>query len=382
FCCIVPAKIKECSVTEFNSRNKISNCHDLLANPSLRIFTWIVSILAVIGNALVILLYRRDSKAGHPVPKLVVSHLAFADFLMGLYLLIIAIADMLTRHDYGIYSVYWNKHPMCLLASFLMSLSSFMSVFMMLLIGIDRYICIVYPFSNKRLDMATTKKTLGLAWVISIGYIAGPIVYSINKPYTQTVYGDSPVCVPINLSHKFFYLWLSSYIFLTFLMWIIVTILYIRLFIKVKQSGRSIRRNQKTNQEHRMAIRLFLICITDIVCWLPFYFVFWLSVIQIRRGEAHSYLNSGFSVILRFTILPYVVVFALPINSAINPFLYTFTSSNFTDRLPGWCKMDRSKWPLFGSLSSLNQSSKSNSSLTISSPSERIQSSASIDSKS
>ncbi|RDD36378.1 Relaxin receptor 2, partial [Trichoplax sp. H2] len=102
----------------------------------------------------------------------------------------------------------------------------------------------------------------------------------------------------------------------------------------------------------------------------------------IRRGEAHSYLNSGFSVILRFTILPYVVVFALPINSAINPFLYTFTSSNFTDRLPGWCKMDRSKWPLFGSLSSLNQSSKSNSSLTISSPSERIQSSASIDSKS
>ena len=64
-----------------------------------------------------------------------------------------------------------------------------------------------------------------------------------------------------------------------------------------------------------MAIKMGLIVLTDMMCWLP---IIILSIL-VQTG--------------RHTVTPHtytwIVTFVLPINSAINPFLYTLATAIF-----------------------------------------------------
>ena len=70
----------------------VSNCERMIQSLSARKSIWLIGLLAVIGNLAVIIwrLIRRDD---HPVQTCLLTNLAMADFLMGVYLMIIAIFD-------------------------------------------------------------------------------------------------------------------------------------------------------------------------------------------------------------------------------------------------------------------------------------------------
>ena len=64
----------------------------MIEAPGPRKIIWLLGILAVLGNLAVIAwrLIRRDD---HPVQTCLLTNLAVSDFLMGVYLIIIAIQD-------------------------------------------------------------------------------------------------------------------------------------------------------------------------------------------------------------------------------------------------------------------------------------------------
>ena len=84
------------SATCFNTkeRSPYLTCRSLLSLTVLNIFTWILGICSTIGNGFV-LLWKQSKYSGrkNKVQSLLLSNLAVSDFLMGIYMIIIASAD-------------------------------------------------------------------------------------------------------------------------------------------------------------------------------------------------------------------------------------------------------------------------------------------------
>ena len=78
----------------FSERDSFSSCNRMIEATGPRKIIWLLGILAVLGNLAVIAwrLIRRDD---HPVQTCLLTNLAVSDFLMGVYLLIIAIQDQI-----------------------------------------------------------------------------------------------------------------------------------------------------------------------------------------------------------------------------------------------------------------------------------------------
>lgn len=103
----------------------------------LRVLIWVVSVLALLGNAavLLVLLGKKAqlpaSTAGHSaspvptgsrskltVPRFLMCHLAFSDLCMGIYLVVIATVDTLTRSQYYNHAIDWQTGLGCSAAGF------------------------------------------------------------------------------------------------------------------------------------------------------------------------------------------------------------------------------------------------------------------------
>ena len=99
FCCIRPNYLSEEGC--YPPKDEFSSCEDLMRLSALQTMLWLIGISALVGNALTImyrLLYDRSRlRLGFGI---FVTNLALADFLMGVYLLIIAVADAVFRKRY------------------------------------------------------------------------------------------------------------------------------------------------------------------------------------------------------------------------------------------------------------------------------------------
>lgn len=82
-------------------------CEDVMGNILLRVADWIVAVAAVLGN-LAVMVVLMSGRFSMTVSKFLMSNLAFADFCMGLYLLIIAIIDARTIGVYFNHAIDWQ----------------------------------------------------------------------------------------------------------------------------------------------------------------------------------------------------------------------------------------------------------------------------------
>ena len=292
----------------------MSTCDDMLSHPTLQYFVWIIGIIAFIGNILVFLHYFQQRKQKHPpisVTTVLLTNLALADFFMSIYLIIIGIADQIYRGNYSIHVAPWLTSIPCYSSSFLVSLSSLMSVYMMIIISIDRFICIAFPFSTRRLKVDSARNVLLVGWLFCGFFAALPVLFSIGANGENRLYKYSSICMPSNVDNAYYRAWILCYTLLTMASWIVTCVLYLAMFISMRQSSKSVRKIGSVNRDKKIALRLFLIIITDLTSWMPYYIL----IIQVL-----------FTGAIDIVALQFVIIFALPINSAINPYLYTITN--------------------------------------------------------
>ncbi|UYV64785.1 TSHR, partial [Cordylochernes scorpioides] len=81
-------------------------CEDVMGTAWLRVAVWFVVIAAVLGNLAVIVVLLASGRLS--VSKFLMCHLAFADLLMGLYLLVIAAVDAATASAYFNFAIDWQ----------------------------------------------------------------------------------------------------------------------------------------------------------------------------------------------------------------------------------------------------------------------------------
>ena len=132
---------------------------------------------------------------------------------------------------------------------------------------------------------------------------------NITVKNTFGFYSSSTVCLP-DFYSKSFLASNFSFVLMSFNLLLIVLIStgYIFIHYKISSSKVKIVSTNRTEQERKFMVRVSLIVVTDIVCWLPI-IVF-------------TYANY-FGYQIPDIVVPLSSIVLLPINSFVNPFLYS-----------------------------------------------------------
>uniref|UniRef100_UPI00403873CC relaxin receptor 1 isoform X1 n=1 Tax=Callospermophilus lateralis TaxID=76772 RepID=UPI00403873CC len=297
----------------------ISSLENLLASIIQRVFVWVVSVVTCFGNIFVICMrpYIRSENKLHAIS---IISLCCADCLMGIYLFVIGAFDLKFRGEYNKHAQLWRESIHCQLTGSLAILSTEVSVLLLTFLTLEKYICIVYPFRCLGPRKCRTVTVLILIWVI--GFIVALIPLS-NKDFFKNYYGTNGVCFPLhsedteNIGAQIYSV--TIFLGINLVAFIIIVFSYGRMFYSVHQSTVTATelRNQ-VKKEMILAKRFFFIVFTDALCWIPIFILKFLSLLQIEIPD---------------TINSWVVIFILPINSALNPILYTLTTRPFKEMI-------------------------------------------------
>ncbi|XP_062964334.1 relaxin receptor 1 isoform X3 [Cynocephalus volans] len=297
----------------------ISSLENLLASIIQRIFVWVVSAVTCFGNIFVICTrpYIRSENKLHAMS---IISLCCADCLMGIYLFLIGAFDLKFRGEYNKHAQLWMDSTHCHFVGSLAILSTEVSVLLLTFLTLEKYICIVYPFRYLRPRKCRTITFLTLIWIT--GFIVAFIPLS-NKEFFKNYYGTNGVCFPLHSEDKEstgaqIYS-VAIFLGINLAAFIIIVFSYGSMFYSVHQSAISTAeiRNQ-VKKEMILAKRFFFIVFTDALCWIPIFVLKFLSLLQVE---------------IPGTITSWVVIFILPINSALNPILYTLTTRPFKEMI-------------------------------------------------
>jgi len=299
--------------------NEFSSCDDMMKNEALRVCIWILGISALIGNLLVIG-KRVCSEDINNTHSLFLTNLAVADFLMGLYMIIIASLDVKWKNEYFKHDIEWRSGVGCRIAGMISMLSSEVSVGMLVVVTCDRLICIVFPFTVKKITRGRAMLICTCVWAVGLVSSIVPMFglnYFIDKEDEEDFgfYGRSSVCLPLQLSSDLPAGWEYSVVFflaINFAAFVFMLVAYIAIFSKVKRSASAVR-STAINRESSLAKKVIFIILTDFLCWMPVIVIGILSL----TGDFNDPTKQ---------VYVWIAVFVLPINSSINPFLYTFAT--------------------------------------------------------
>ncbi len=312
-----------------------------MQNPFLRICMWALGVSAVVGNFFVVVwrLREKPEKTGQYVQSFLVMNLAMSDCLMGIYMLILASVDLYYGSTYFQYAEFWRSSALCKVAGFLSLLSSEASVCFLVLISVDRFQGIVFPFSVNRLGKMSVKIATGILW---IGLSVLSIVPTLLADTESDFYGLSDVCIGLPLitkpnSYKIaqggldsalsrrsfnvpvpqdqkpaWYFSIVLFLGINLLLFVIIMILYILMFIHVQMSTKQSGRASDREEEIKMAIRMAVIVATDFFCWMPIIIM--------------GVLSQTGSVVIPVSVYAWSAVLIMPINSSLNPYLYTIST--------------------------------------------------------
>ncbi|XP_056457140.1 relaxin receptor 1 [Gadus chalcogrammus] len=312
----------------------ISSLEDLLANVMLRVFVWVVSAATCCGNLFVICM-RSYIRSENKLHAMCIISLCCADGLMGVYLFMIGAYDLKFRGEYNRHAVAWMDSAACQVVGALAMLSTEVSVLLLTYLTLEKYICIVYPFQYVTPGWRRTVSILLAVW--ALGLLIAFLPLAGNRLF-RNFYGTNGVCFPLH-SERPETPWAHVYSIVIFLglnllAFLIIVLSYASMFYNIQTTGTQtpLYTNHLRN-ELSIARRFFSIVITDSLCWIPIFILKVLSLLQVD---------------IPGTICSWVVIFILPINSALNPILYTLTTRPFKETLVRVWSNYRQQRPLLG----------------------------------
>ena len=149
---------------------------------------------------------------------------------------------------------------------------------------------------------------------IGLPLLTKPTSIEIKEGAIDDSFGNRTVSIPVVTGKK--PAWIFSIILflgVNLACFVVVLFCYIAIFVKVKRSANKVRTAAHRDREIKMAVKMALIVGTDFACWMPVIIMGILS-------------QSG-AVDISPDIYALTVVFILPINSSLNPYLYTLFTS-------------------------------------------------------
>uniref|UniRef100_A0A665W0F5 Thyrotropin receptor n=1 Tax=Echeneis naucrates TaxID=173247 RepID=A0A665W0F5_ECHNA len=283
--------------------DEFNPCEDIMGFGFLRVSVWFVSLLAILGNV-VVLLVLLTSHYKLSVSRFLMCHLAFADLCMGIYLLLIASVDLHTRAEYFNHAIDWQTGPGCGLAGFFTVFASELSVYTLTVITLERWYAITFAM---RLDR---KLRLHHAAAVMLGGWIFCLVLALLPLVGVSSYQKVSICLPMDTQSTVAQVYILSVLVLNILAFLVICACYFKIYCAVHNphyhSG-----SKDTNIAKRMAVLIF----TDFLCMAPISF-YAMSAVLDRPLITVS--NSKILLVLFY-----------PLNSCANPFLYAIFTKAF-----------------------------------------------------
>ncbi|XP_050820673.1 relaxin receptor 1-like [Gopherus flavomarginatus] len=296
----------------------ISSFENLLANIILRVFVWVIACITCFGNLFVICM-RSFVVTENSQHIMAIKSLCCADGLMGIYLFFIGAFDLKFSGEYNKHAQVWMASIQCQLVGSLAMLSSEVSVLLLTYMTLEKYLCIVFPFSHYGAGKKRTLSMLVVIWLLGFSLTLVPFWC---KESFGDYYGRNGVCFPLQSdeTERPGARGYSTGIFLGLNLIAFVTIVfaYTSMFYSIHTTATKTAKRSVFSREVAIAKRFFFIVFTDALCWIPIFLLKLLSLLQVE---------------IPGTVTSWVVIFILPINSALNPILYTITTTPFQEKL-------------------------------------------------
>ncbi|XP_046628582.1 relaxin receptor 2 isoform X3 [Neodiprion virginianus] len=297
----------------------VSSLSDLLGKPLLRAAVWGISCVTCLGNALV-LWGRLTARDENRVLSIMIRNLAVSDMLMGVYLLTIAAKDLQYRDVYNVMANDWMSSWGCTIVGALAMISSEVSVLILSFMSVERFVLIASPLKiNRPLTARHAYSSMIVIWVVGVIVALIPIIHWRSS---TRFYGANGMCFPLHIDNPFLVGWeYSAFVFLgmNFFGLVVIFYVYTGMFASIWRTRHA---TPLAVGDSEFALRFFLIVLTDAACWVP---IIVLKIVAMTKYPVPPDLHA------------WVVIFILPVNSAVNPLLYTFTTPKFRERLAeGW----------------------------------------------
>ncbi|KAJ8032716.1 hypothetical protein HOLleu_26329 [Holothuria leucospilota] len=318
----------------------------MIPNNILRVSLWVVCMFSLITNVIVIagrikskipaIRNKFRTTVGESQNTFLIN-LAIADYLTGVYLCAIGIADAAFGKDYFLSAFGWRSGNACKGIGFIGFSANVASMLILTFVSVERFCTIVFPFGKDLFRSKLTAIICVAIWVTSGAMAIAPIILS---EFVTELFGFSDVCLglPINSVPEMsnFQIsevplgapeaglvatrkdadikslkWIYSqivYIYFSATCVSIITFCYISIFISAIRSKIQSGRPGSNKDEIKMAFRIFIIVGTDLLCWLP----------VITTGILST---TGYKI--SANAYAWFAIFVLPINSAFNPLIYT-----------------------------------------------------------
>ena len=355
-CCLVH-QTESITCSQSTRSSALDTCGDILPSTALKVVAWILMISALVGNGIVISARLIDKKLRtNSVQNLLIISLGFADCLMGVYMLVIASADIHYGKDYYLSAHEWRSSVLCEFAGFLGFVSSESSVFTLTIIALDRLICIKYPFGKYRFTYKMARIVIISVWVFTALL---SIILLLIMQSNPSIYGLSDVCIGLPLhvekgltgrlvttivevkekteissvelieieilkppiyTTKFVPStndavtpwWFSIVMFIgvNFMSFCFIVLCYVLIFVEMRRSSASFANMVSRKRELKAARRMAYIIGTDFATWIPVFIMGIAS--QSRLADIDP------------SVYAWTAILIIPINSSLNPFLYTF----------------------------------------------------------
>ena len=286
-------------------------CQDVMGTTALRLFSWLISIFAILGNSfqLIILFYSKQELS---VYKLLMYNLGFANLLMGMYLLVLCCVDTHTYGKYYNYVQMWQYSGGCQAFGFIAMFAMQLSFASLVLITIERFLLIIFALKvGKQMKLNHAKIAVISVWLYSFFVAILPVTGKVSS------YSKIAICLPVDIPNNLsigYIVWLLLAYVIAF---IIIVICYIKMYISISQSrpGRSGPGNQNNTIDVQVAKRMAMIIFSNFLCWLPISIVGFVA------------LWSGLR--MNVDVAKFLLVFIFPLNACTNPFLYAIFTKVF-----------------------------------------------------
>ena len=298
--------------------NPLSPCENLLDPQPLPVLVWVIWFTTVFGN-IAVLFVMFVSKEKVEVPQFFVCNLAFADFLLGIYLAFLGVVDIRTRgQSFYKSALHWQMGIGCKSAGFLAIFSSELSVFILVVMTLERVHTIAYSFGqNTRLKMRYAIAFVVIGWLLA-GTLAVLPLLDVNT------YSDVAICLPFrteNIKDKIFIALVLSLNLVGFLIILCSYVHILRIYCKSPAAKRGM--SEKMSASFKMAV----LVLANLICWLPLTIVGFAAV-------ADRYL-------INLTVAKFFIIIIFPFDACLNPFLYGIFTKHFWHRVKSICKRSK-----------------------------------------
>ena len=239
------------------------------------------------------------------------ANLAVSDFLMGIYLIIIAAVDVRFRGNYAVHDIVWRRSGLCSLTGFLSATSAELSVLTLTVITMDRFVTIAWSFHMTRLGLRKIKVIVVGLWTIVLVLCTAPY---FDRSYFGQFYGQSEMCLPVpiasqrqtdlimsdsyTIGEEQFFAPIQStssyhsgweysvfiFIGINGTAFLLIIIMYVWMFISVKKIQAAVKTSE-LKTDLRIARKMLLIVTTDACCWIP---VIALGIYSLHGNTIHQ----------------------------------------------------------------------------------------------